>query len=171
MNAEYATLTGTGDEELKLILHGPDISPDDPSFQLWDITASVNLRACYPSFSHEVKTPIYCGLELSGLKNLIDGDVESRFVFDTLSLRFEIYEHTLNNGPRFGYIVDGLVYTVGLVDPQAWSPSNVADELLRCDSRTGRAMFHFAFVVEYEPLKQFYVDLLGCMKSCGLTGG
>lgn len=99
-----------------------------------------------------VSEAAYALPDLQPLKNLLGGDSGSRFQFDEKSVFFEIIEHQLGNGPRFGLIVVGSFYELGSDPATPWIPA-VPDLLLMNQHSLGQVKFGFR--VEHDELSQF----------------
>jgi len=152
-----AHLIGTGNEELVLNISEPESSPAEPDFVTWDLTVSLVMPDCFPAIQQSVRSTFYRLPSLTPLAGLVDGNSDNRFVMDEQNFRLEIYEHTLNGGPRFGFIVDINVRSSGIQYPDNW-PGDVPDQILH-DHRKGAASQNFAFSVGQESLQSFHRDL------------
>lgn len=97
------------------------------------------------------------------LRKLIHGDSSARFVLDELNFNLEIFEHTLNAGPRYGFFVVGSTYSNSAIPTNQW-PGSVANQLLLDDS-TSAVSINFAFTVDHESLKSFHRDLTVDLRS------
>lgn len=150
-------LSGTCAEELELEIGPPDISPTDPNFVLWDLFVTAQLPNCFPSLNQKVFSCLYALPDLEPLQKLLRGDSSARFVLDVLNFKLEIFEHTLNSGPRYGYIADCFVYSNNTTQISDWN-TEIADQLLR-ERWDGAISMNFAFMVDYESLNSFHRDL------------
>ena len=164
-----ARLVGTGNEELVLGISAPQISPTEPDFVLWALGVSLAMPRCFPAIQQSVETCFYQIPSLDRLTALLEGDSGSRFAIDELNFQLEIYEQTLNNGPRSGFIVDVNMHSTGISSPREW-PGNAPDQILH-DHRKGTASLNFAFAVDQECLKSFHRDLKIDFRRCSENGG
>ena len=164
-----AHLIGTGNEELTLDISESESSPSEPDFVMWDFSASLIMPDCFPSIQQSVRSTFFTLPSLTPLAGLIDGHSDKRFLIDEQNFRLEVYEHTLNGGPRFGFIVDINVRSSGIQYPDNW-PSDVPDQILH-DHRKGAVSQNFAFSVGQENLQSFHRDLTIDLRRVAKTVG
>ena len=152
-----ARLTGTKNEVLTLDIGPPDESPTEPGFVIWGVSVSASLPDCWPPLTQSVESSLYHLPDVSSLEELLGGNSSARFEFDVLNFKLEIFEHTLNSGPRYGYVVDCHVYSNNVTQISDWD-TGIADQLLH-ERWDGAMSTKFAFLVGYESLKSFHKHL------------
>lgn len=162
MSESFAVLVGTGPDRLRLDFNDQEFSRPGQEIVVWELGVSVSLSGGEPRVDQNMSAAIYGPVDLASLECLVDGDAASRFEFETLGFQLNIFEHQSTLGPAYGYVVTGRMCSAEVARYDRWEETEIANDLLRSDTRSSRVLLHFAFLVEYEALRSFYNELRQC---------
>ena len=144
-------------EELTLEISVPEESPTEPGFVIWGVSVSAKLPTCWPRLEQRVHSCLYSLPDPGNFDKLVAGDSLARFELDVLNFKLNLFEHTLNSGPRSGYIAECRVFSNNVAPVSDWD-KDIADQLLREES-AGAMSVRFAFLVDFDSLTRFHRDL------------
>ena len=164
-----ACLSGTKDEQLLFEISRTAPTPSEPDFAFCEMAVRISMPNSFPAIEQQVCANLYSTINLEPLAKLIDGDSKSRFGVDLLHFKLDLFEHSLNGGPRYGLIAQCHMYSIDWTQITDWD-AKIADELLR-NERYGAVSTKFAFQVTQESLKSFHRSLLVTLQACDWVGG
>jgi len=164
-----ASLRGTKGEELQFQISRTCSSASEPDFAFCELAVRISMPNSFPTIEQQVCANLYSTIDLEPLAKLVDGDSTSQFCIDLLHFKLNLFEHSLNGGPRYGFIANCHMHSIDWTQMTDWD-AEIADQLLRNDGY-GAVSTKFAFQITQESLKSFHSSLLISLHACDWVGG